>query len=124
MPFVQGRFNMGGTGVLPFCGDNRKMQLIVSRVPSDVVKAPHEWGFTVFCFFLSRQSPSWKYLVGLDGKVMTAGSDPVGLVPKSGAKSGEVCAPRERFVPHGTLIQEVRLQGTALERLRRTIQEA
>ena len=36
VPFVQGRFNMGGTGVLPFCGDDRKMQLIVSRVPSDV----------------------------------------------------------------------------------------
>jgi len=31
VPFVQGRFNMGGTGVLPFCGDSRKMQLIVSR---------------------------------------------------------------------------------------------
>jgi hypothetical protein len=39
--FVQGRFNMGGTGVLPFCGEDRKMQLIVSRVPSDVVAAPH-----------------------------------------------------------------------------------
>ena len=47
VPFVQGRFNMGGTGVLPFCGDGRKMQLIVSRVPSDVAKSPHEWGFTV-----------------------------------------------------------------------------
>ena len=105
VPFVQGRFNMGGTGVLPFCGDERKMQLIVSRVPSDVVKAPHEWGFTVFCFFPSRQSPSWKYLVGPDGKILTAGVDPLGLVPKTGAKSGEVCSPRERLVPHGTLIK-------------------
>lgn len=26
VPFVQGRFNMGGTGVLPFCGEDRKMQ--------------------------------------------------------------------------------------------------
>jgi hypothetical protein len=102
--FVQGRFNMGGTGVLPFCGDNRKMQLIVSRVPSDVVKSQHEWGFTVFCFFPSKHSPSWKYLVGADGKVMTAGSA-LGLVPKAGAKSGEICAPRERKVPHGTLIK-------------------
>ena len=91
VPFVQGRFNMGGTGVLPFCGDERKMQLIVSRVPSDVVKAPHEWGYTVVCFFPSRQSPSWKYLVGPDGKILTAGVDPLGLVPKTGAKSGEVC---------------------------------
>ena len=105
VPFVQGRFNMGGTGVLPFCGDDRKMQLIVSRAPSDVAKSQHEWGFTVFCFFASRQSPSWKYLVGTDGKIMTAGIEPLGLVPKTGAKSGEVCAPREREVPHGTLIK-------------------
>jgi hypothetical protein len=81
------------------------MQLIVSRVPSDVEKSPHEWGFTVFCFFPSRQSPSWKYLVGTDGKIMTAGADPLGLVPKMGAKSGEICSPREREVPHGTLIK-------------------
>ena len=105
VPFVQGRFNMGGTGVLPFCGDDRKMQLIVSRVPSDVAKSPHEWGFTIFCFFRSQHSPSWKYLVGTDGKIMTAGAEPLGLVPKIGAKSGEVCAPREREVPHGTLIK-------------------
>jgi len=31
MPFVQGRFQMGGTGVLPYCG-NKKYQLIISRV--------------------------------------------------------------------------------------------
>lgn len=105
VPFVQGRFNMGGTGVLPFCGDGRKMQLIVSRVPSDVVKSQHEWGFTVFAFFPSRQSPSWKYLVGTDGKVMAAGTEPLGLLPKAGAKSGEICAPREREVRHGTLIK-------------------
>ena len=103
--FVQGRFNMGGTGVLPFCGDDRKMQLIVSCVPSDVEGSPHEWAFTIFCFFPSRQSPSWKYLVGTDGKIMTAGSEPLGLIPKAGAKSGEICPPRERKVPHGTLIK-------------------
>ena len=105
VPFVQGRFNMGGTGVLPFCGDGRKMQLIVSRVPSDVVKSAHEWAFTVFAFFPSQQSPSWKYLIGTDGKILTAGAEPLGLVPKAGAKSGEICAPRERMVSHGTLVK-------------------
>lgn len=105
VPFVQGRFNMGGTGVLPFCGDNRKMQLIVSRVPSDVDGAPHEWGFTIICFFPSAQNPSWRYLVGTDGHILTAGAEPLGLVPKLGAKSGEICAPRERSVPSGTLIK-------------------
>lgn len=103
--FTQGRFNMGGTGVLPFCGENRKMQLIVSRVPDDMNPKPHDWAFTVFCFFPHKSSPSWKYLVGTDGNVMTAGSEPMGLVPKLLAKSGEVCAPRERKVTSGTLIK-------------------
>src|SRR5207302_4589793 len=47
IPFVQGRFNMGGTGVLPFCGEKYKLQLIVSRVPQDVAKTTdHEWAYT------------------------------------------------------------------------------
>jgi len=103
--FTQGRFNMGGTGVLPYCGDNRKMQLIVSRVPDDMCSKSHEWAFTVFCFFPHKSSPSWKYLVGSDGNVMTAGAEPLALVPKLAAKSGELCAPRERKVPSGTLIK-------------------
>jgi hypothetical protein len=106
IPFVQGRFNMGGTGVLPFCGDKYKLQLIVSRVPPDVAKTTnHEWAYTIFCFFASKQNPSWKYLVGTDSQVLTAGISPLGLVPKVAAKSGEVCAPRERQVASGTLIK-------------------
>lgn len=57
IPFVQGRFNMGGTGVLPFCSEKYKLQLIVSRVPENVAKTTnHEWAYTVFCFFASRKS--------------------------------------------------------------------
>lgn len=106
IPFVQGRFNMGGTGVLPFCSDKYKLQLIVSRVPDEVAKTTdHEWAFTIFCFFPSKQNPAWKYLVGPDNQVLTAGYEPLGLVPKLAAKSGEVCAPRERLVKSGTLIK-------------------
>jgi hypothetical protein len=106
IPFVQGRFNMGGTGVLAFCSEERKLQLIVSRVPDDVRKdSNHEWAYTLFCFFPSKQDPSWHYLVGPDGKVLTAGAEPLALVPKLGAKSGEVCLPRERKVTSGTLIK-------------------
>lgn len=106
IPFVQGRFNMGGTGVLPFCSDKYKLQLIVSRVPQDVYKANnHEWAYTILCFFASKQNPSWRYLVGQDKSILTAGTEPLGLVPKVAAKSGEVCAPRERKVPSGTLVK-------------------
>ena len=70
--FVQGRFNMGSSGVLPFCSEKYKMQLIVSRVPKDVAGGDeHEWAFTLICFFASKQNPSWCYLVGTDGQVMT-----------------------------------------------------
>ena len=106
IPFVQGRFNMGGTGVLPFCSDKYKLQLIVSRVPPEVAKSEkHEWAYTLLCFFASKQAPSWRYLVGADGKILTAGLAPLGLVPKRSAKSGEICPPRERAVPSGTLIK-------------------
>src|SRR5690606_13995775 len=93
IPFVQGRFNMGGTGVLSYCGDNRRRQLIVSRRPKDLQTKSDEWAFTVFCYFPSQQSPEWRYLVGTDGSIMTAGIEPLGLAPKAGAKSGELCAP-------------------------------
>jgi len=105
IPFVQGRFNMGGSGVLPFCGEKRKLQLIVSRVPDDVEPTPHEWAFTILCFFPSKQSPEWRYLTGLGGEVLTAGVEPLGLVPKMAASSGEICKPRERTVDSGTLIK-------------------
>jgi hypothetical protein len=106
IPFVQGRFNMGGTGVLPFCSDKYKLQLIVSRVPSEVAGgSKHEWAFTLFCFFASKQNPSWKYLVGPDERIYTAGLERMGLLPKKGAKSGEICAPRERLVESGTLVK-------------------
>lgn len=51
IPFVQGRFNCGGTGVLPFCGD-RKYQLIASRrshgCPVTATDSTANcWGFTL-----------------------------------------------------------------------------
>jgi hypothetical protein len=49
IPFVQGRFNMGGTGALRFCG-YRNLQLVVSkRLPSAALTegVSTAWGFTV-----------------------------------------------------------------------------
>lgn len=60
VPFVQGKFNMGGTGALKFCG-RKSLQLIISRRNPAVVKAMKEsdptaaeWGFTV----VRRERPS------------------------------------------------------------------
>lgn len=57
IPFVQGKFNMGGTGALRFCGTHN-LQLIVSRRNPAIVRGKHapadlEWGFTV----VRRQNP-------------------------------------------------------------------
>lgn len=104
--FVQGRFNMGSSGVLPFCSEKHRMQLIVSRVPMDVAHADdQEWGFTLICFFPSKQDPSWHYLIGEDGQVMTAGTAPLGLLPRANVKSGTLTPPRERKVACGTLVK-------------------
>lgn len=58
IPFVQGKFNMGGTGVFRFCGETN-IQLIVSKrnpeisiYESDPTKG--YWGFTV----VRREDPS------------------------------------------------------------------
>lgn len=107
IPFVQGRFNMGGTGVLQFCSKERKLQLILSRVPEEVAKTKdHEWGYTLMCYFPGQDGhdPAWRYLVGDDGKVRTAGRTPLALVPKAGVPKGVPC-PRERKVKSGTLIK-------------------
>ncbi|MFZ5792576.1 MAG: hypothetical protein ACOY3L_17940 [Pseudomonadota bacterium] len=51
--FAQGKFNMGGTGVLEFCGMERNLQLVVSRRCPDLISAELEhpddrdWSFTV-----------------------------------------------------------------------------
>jgi hypothetical protein len=53
IPFVQGKFNMGGTGVLKFCGES-SLELILSRRDPEIVARGKEndstsqrWGFTI-----------------------------------------------------------------------------
>lgn len=49
VPFVQGKFNMGGTGALPFCGHHYRYQLILSRRHPDLWQSEWDeyWGFTI-----------------------------------------------------------------------------
>ena len=50
IPFVQGKFNMGGTGVFKFCG-TQNLQLVISRRHPKAIKGysrdSQMWGFTV-----------------------------------------------------------------------------
>lgn len=49
IPFVQGKFNMGGTGALRFCGGFHHLQLIVTRRNPALTTSVEEndWSFTV-----------------------------------------------------------------------------
>lgn len=60
IPFVQGKFNMGGTGVLKFCG-TENLQLLITKRNAEVVRACDEtdpeiglWSVTV----IRRERPS------------------------------------------------------------------
>jgi hypothetical protein len=97
IPFVQGKFNMGGTGVLKFCG-KRNLQLIVSRrnpdFPQNTSAHPdnEKWSYTV----VRREDPTegrrssvYTYLAPLDstlkprkGQVLRFSADALPLFPE------------------------------------------
>ena len=111
--FVQGRYNMGGTGTLRFCGYHG-VQLIVSRRDPALGEDP-AWGFTVF-----RQLPPaedernsyWAYLVApptgrdgtLSGRILRFAANRVKLLPKGAADTGQQQAWTVP-VEHGTLVK-------------------
>lgn len=93
IPFVQGRFNMGGSGVLQFCG-NQNLQLIVSRrnpaIPGR--REDNPWGFTI----VRREVPEgpsknsvYSYLAPLGsetvargGSVLRFSGEPLNIFPE------------------------------------------
>jgi hypothetical protein len=128
-PFVQGKFNMGGTGALKFCGDNN-LQLIVSRRCSSIVKKTdgidaEKWSFTV----VRRENPSerrrssvYTYLAPLEatikprnGKVLRFAAENVPLFPEDNLN------PYARMAKWGSLIKlyEYRIPGARSNILRK-----
>ena len=110
IPFVQGRFNCGGTGVLPFCGE-QKYQLIVSRRhPSCPVgngdATKDLWAFTI----VRRQRPApghkssmYVYLAP-DRQILTFNHAAIPALP--GQSSKNTPAPAYSVdLPHGTCIK-------------------
>lgn len=117
IPFVQGKFNQGGSGALRFCG-GEKLQLIVSRrkpqligaeaapenYPSDPTTDDH-WGFTIVRREGGARMPTYSYLapIGADsaermGAVLHFAADTLPLFPKGST-------PYAREVAWGTLIK-------------------
>ena len=112
IPFVQGKFNMGGTGALRFS----KLQLVVSRrnpalLPSDASERDHQWGFTI----VRREPPTggakssvYKYLapVDIDGStlrgVLSFAADELAIFPEA---TSSVRDAYHRNSPYGSLVK-------------------
>jgi len=117
IPFVQGKFNMGGTGVLKFCGQH-SLQLVITRRNPEIVEALHEndptaseWGFTV----VRRERPTagagsvrnsvFRYLAPVDsekqpekGGVLSFRSDDLSVMPEANDAYA-------RAITHGSCIK-------------------
>ena len=87
--FVQGKYNMGGTGVLPFCG-GKGYELIVSRKAATLAGAggANDWGFT-----LVRERPDvpesykttwYEYLASPVGDIFRVPGQPLDILPATG----------------------------------------
>ncbi|MFQ5872206.1 MAG: hypothetical protein ACE5JL_00190 [Dehalococcoidia bacterium] len=110
IPFVQGKFNAGGTGVLPFCG-TKNYQLIVSRrhpaAPraSDDTTAPL-WGFTIVRRLppsKGRRSSMYVYLAP-DGRVLTFDAPGINVLPGDDAPNRPP-KPYQRPLEYGTCVK-------------------
>jgi len=119
IPFVQGNFNMGGSGVLRFCGKHH-LQLIVTRRNSAHVAsatgADRLWGFTVVRREDSGpKGTTFTYLapLGCDprarrGDVLRFSADQLPLFP-------EGRRPYVRTAAHGTLIKLYEYDATGFK---------
>jgi len=116
IPFVQGKFNMGGTGVLQFCG-RRNLQLIISRRHPEIAKHEYQhdpsatrWGFTI----VRREDPThgvrsstYKYLAP-DNEILSFPGEPLPLLP------GDYPSPYKQLLKWGTFIKLYEYQMTGL----------
>ena len=112
IPFVQGKYNMGGTGALYFCGE-RKLQLLVTRRNPSLVShtgRDSEWGFTVTRREATGERASvFTYLAPVDadsahrrGSVLSFGRQRMPLLPEASEGLRSAYA---REVEYGSLIK-------------------
>ncbi|MBF4475931.1 hypothetical protein [Methanobacterium formicicum] len=85
IPFVQGKFNMGSTGSLQFCGENN-LQLLISKRDPQIGDIDNEnlWGFTVIRKEPPKgnmKSSTFKYLVNDENNILSFESKNLPLFP-------------------------------------------
>lgn len=111
IPFVQGKFNSGGTGVLQFCGEEN-MQLVASkRHPSAPVEegdpSADQWGFTIVRRIEpsagdTRRNSVYVYLAP-GGAVPAFTAATVEALPLS--NTNQPASPYARSLSHGTVLK-------------------
>jgi hypothetical protein len=86
--FVQGKYNMGGTGVFRFCGPKYNIQVILSKRCPDIADHSdptyNNWGFTVIrreAAMDGRKSSMYKYLTDENGNILYFESDDLHIIP-------------------------------------------
>ncbi len=90
IPFVQGQFNMGGIGVLPYAGE-RGYQLIASRRAPELTRGTRGWGFTLLRHHAAlpgQKSSFWEYCVDERGRIFEASSQSLDVLPVGSLDSG------------------------------------
>ncbi len=106
IPFVQGKFNMGGTGVLEFCGE-KKYQLILSKRHNCIIdsKSDNKWTFTI----VRKQEPvsgqrssSYTYLAP-GGNLLSFSAESLRIKPN--IESSQRCIPYQKEMRCGTFIK-------------------
>ncbi|MCL4489165.1 MAG: hypothetical protein M1570_13695 [Chloroflexi bacterium] len=110
IPFVQGKFNSGGTGILQFCGD-KNYELIASRRRPGCPVAPDDetsdlWGFTIVRRLLpsgGRRSSMYVYLAP-GGRVPSFRSDSIKVLPGK-SKANHPAPPYAVDLPYGTCVK-------------------
>ena len=120
IPFVQGIFNMGGTGVIPFCG-KQSIQLIITKrnpklLPASAYDKDKLWSFTVIrrrAPSKSRSSSVIEYLapINVSGRelndTLTFSADSIPALPKAYDKRAKSTAEHAYSKPmsYGTCIK-------------------
>jgi hypothetical protein len=110
IPFVQGRFNSGGTGILQFCG-KKNFQLIASKRHPDCPVPPGDvsadkWGFTIVRRVLpsgNRKNSSYLYLAP-NRQVLTFDRKSIQVMPGPSAKD-RPATPYVGDLPFGTCVK-------------------
>ena len=124
IPFVQGQFGMGGTGVFRYCSPEHRLQLIISkRNPVDsfneTKRGDELWGVTVTRRFRPEgdaKNSDYRYLSPKD-EIISFSSDNLSLLPNT---DGDTIKPYGQNVSNGTFIKlyEYQYRGKWSNRLK------